>query len=52
MQAIGAGYRAFFTFSEMDACVLASAYGFPPAGESPSSDTNLLKTAIQAGDRQ
>jgi hypothetical protein len=52
MQAIGAGFRAFFTFSEMDARILASAYGFPPAGESPSSDTNLLKTAIQAGDRQ
>jgi hypothetical protein len=30
MQAIGAGYRAFFTFSERDARILASAYGFPP----------------------
>jgi hypothetical protein len=30
MQAIGAGLRAFFTFSERDARILASAYGFPP----------------------
>jgi hypothetical protein len=30
MQAIGAGFRAFFTFSERDARILASAYGFPP----------------------
>ena len=30
LQAIQAGFRAYFTFSERDARILASAYGFPP----------------------
>jgi hypothetical protein len=29
MQAIETGFRAYFTFSERDARILASAYGFP-----------------------
>ena len=30
LQVIQAGFRAYFTFSERDARILASAYGFPP----------------------
>jgi hypothetical protein len=30
MQAIETGFRAYFMFSERDARILASAYGFPP----------------------
>ena len=45
MQAIGAGLRAFFTFSERDARILASAYGFPPPEMEDLQDSRPYENA-------
>jgi hypothetical protein len=45
MQAIGAGIRAFFTFSERDARILASAYGFPPPEIEDLQDSRAYENA-------
>ena len=45
MQAIGAGFRAFFTFSERDARILASAYGFPPPEMEDLQDSRPYENA-------